>query len=459
VKKRSMNPLTKLYDQNNITNNRLRRDLSLFIYAASLGTIFFTVTGGTAFTGFSSALHATDLQYSILFGVPAAFSILQFLASWLMEKTRKRKTIFIVSGIIQRALWIPVALVPLFIPFSQPLLRLWLVVVLLSLSSVAAMFMNVTFFSWLGDIVPIHIRGRYLSLRYSIFTAMGLISAVVASIFLDMIPGITGYMYVFGVISLFGVADIVCFIWIHDPPMHVTQHEPFVKSLHGILKDKGFMLYLLFWTAWMFAWNLSGPFYSKYALDKLGISLTTTTLIGQVAYGVMAVVFVQWWGRKLDLHGHHWVLLRCGVVLCVLPLVWLFAKPGDIWPMLIASLGTGVFFCGIDVTSVQMLVSVTPLRNRSVFIAMYMVVTSLIGGSLANFAGGKILSILGELNFSFLGIQIDRYKLLFAGACILRALIVLLLLPLIANTKQHNQEDINVDQEERIGGNACKEPT
>lgn len=459
MKKRSLNPLTNLYDQNNVVDKRLRRDLNLFTYAVALGTVFFSISiGSTPFTGFASALGTDDLQFSILLAVPVAASFLQFFASWLMERTRKRKSIFIVSGIIQRALWIPVALIPLFVPMDKPVLRLWLVITLISMSSIANMFMNVTFFSWLGDIVPMHVRGRYLSLRYSISTAMGLLSAVVASLVLDRLPGLNGYAIVFGVVALFGVADIVCFIWIRDPPMHVTEHEPFMKSLSGIFKDKGFLLYLLFWTAWMFAWNLPGPFYSKYALDKLGISLSVTTLAGQVAYGMMAVLFVQWWGRQLDRHGHHWVLVRCGLVLCVLPLLWLFARPGEFWPMLVSSLGTGIFFCGIDVTSVQMLVTVTPQRNRSMFIAMYMVITSIVGGSLANLAGGKLLSMMGELHITFLGMQFDRYKLLFAGSCVLRLLIVLVLLPMIAQLKQTELENTGMNNQERDDSHVGKEP-
>ena len=44
------------------------------------------------------------------------------------------------------------------------------------------------------------------------------------------------------------------------------------------MKNKGFMLYLLFWTAWSFCWNLPGPFYNKYALGPLGINLIWVTL-------------------------------------------------------------------------------------------------------------------------------------------------------------------------------------
>jgi MFS family permease len=455
---RFTNPFSSLYDRNGIADKRLRRDLNLFVSAVAFGSMFFTVSAGTPFTNFAIALGADDFHFSVLFAIPAAFAVLQFFASWLMEKTRKRKLIFVASGIVQRALWIPIALVPMFMPMDKPELRLWAVIAILSMSSIASMFMNVSFFSWLGDIVPLRIRGRYLGLRYSISTATGLVSVLAASLALDRMPGLEGYAVVFGILALFGVADIVQFIWIRDPPMAEPHREPFVKSLMDAFRNKGFVLYLLFWTAWAFCWNLPGPFYNKYALETLRISLPVVTLAGQVAYAVMAVLLVQWWGRRLDAHGHHWVLTRCGLVLCALPLVWLFASPGSVWPILVASLGTGIFFCGVDLTSVQMLVTVTPQRNRSVYIAFYMVITSVVGVSLANLTGGWLLEWMGDLSFRFAGVQFDRYKVLFAGASALRLVIVLLLLPLIAGIGKEKNDSVEPNNEREAEEYAGKEP-
>ena len=445
---RLTNPLNGLYGQAGIVDKNLRRDLNLFISSVSLGMVFFAIANGTPFTGFASALGADDLFFSILLAVPIAATLLQFLASWIMEKTRQRKWIFVISGLIQRVLWVPVALVPVFVPMDQPMLRKWMVIVFLTMSSVAGSFMNVTFFSWLGDKVPLAIRGRYLGIRSSIATALGLASATIASFVLDQITGLTGYVWVFGVASLFGIADIATFIWVKDTGMHPREnHDTYMKSFLGILKDKSFLQYLLFWTAWIFCWSLAGPFYAKYTLDKLHFSMTLTTLTGQVASSIMTVIFMQIWGKLLDRHGHHWVLLRCGIVACVLPLFWVFASPGSIVPVLLFSMSVGMFLSGVDLTSVQMLMTVTPTHNRSIYIALYTVFTSLLGQSLGNLVGGSLLDWMGELSFAFAGIHFDRYKVLFVATGILRAGIILLLLPLIKNIKSHGEPEQAATQE------------
>lgn len=445
--KLNFHPLKTLYDQNAIHDKALRRDLSLFIYSVSAGTVFFAISTGTPFTGLAVALGANDLFYSLLFAIPISTSVLQFFASWLMERTRQRKVIFIISGLIQRSLWIPVALVPLFVPMGDGQLRLWAIIGLTTLSSLAGSFMNVTFFSWLGDVVPLRMRGRYLGVRSSISTVLGLLSAFAASLVLDAISGLQGYVIVFGVGALFGITDIATFFWIRDPGM-VPSDTHYGKALKAALHERPFLIYLLFWTAWIFTWNLSGPFFTKYCLDHLRLNLTITTLAGQVAGGLMTFLFIQRWGHLLDSHGFRWVLLRSGLVGCLTSLVWLFAAPGQFWPLLVFSLLNGVFVCGVDVTSVQMLVSVTPQQNRSIYIAIYMVVTSVLGSSLGYLCGGALLDWMGDLRFQALGIAFDRYKVLFTGASVLRLGVILALLPYMAGAiSNHAAQELPAGKE------------
>ena len=105
-----------------------------------------------------------------------------------------------------------------------------------------------------------------------------------------------------------------------------------------------------------------------------------------------------------------------------------------------------------------MLVTATPQKNRSLYIAFYMVITSIIGVSLANIAGGKLLEWMGNLSFSFAGIQFDRYKVLFAAACALRLAIVLAVLPLIAGLKQEKPEFVESYEDKEAGKYDGEEP-
>ena len=116
------------------------------------------------------------------------------------------------------------------------------------MATASGSFMNISFTSWLADVVPIHIRGRYLGLRSSISTLFGLTGALVASLVIQKMPGLDGYMLVFGVATVFGIGDIATFIWIKDPPMHAVEHHRFFDSMKTVLRDRNYVKYLIFWT-------------------------------------------------------------------------------------------------------------------------------------------------------------------------------------------------------------------
>jgi hypothetical protein len=65
---------------------------------------------------------------------------------------------------------------------------------------------------------------------------------------------------------------------------------------------------------------------------------------------------------------------------------------------------------------------------------------------------------MGELSFQFAGMQFDRYKVLFTASCALRLMIVLLLLPLIANVKQDKPENVESYEVKGADEDVRKEP-
>lgn len=60
---------------------------------------------------------------------------MQLTISRVLEKMRKRSFLLIGFGLIARLMWIPVALVPYFIPANAGTLRIWAILVLVMLLS------------------------------------------------------------------------------------------------------------------------------------------------------------------------------------------------------------------------------------------------------------------------------------------------------------------------------------
>lgn len=446
------NPLSRLYSEYGLEPKH-RQDLNSIIVAVVLGTIFGNITTGTPLTGLARDLGASDFFYALLMALPIAGGTMQFVASWLIERAGRRKRLFVIFGVIQRSLWLPVGLVPYVMPMAPAQLRLWTVILLVTLAAMSGAFVNVGFFSWLGCLVPLRMRGRYLALRASFALMAGVVASLGSSYLLDTLPGMSGYPVVFSIAAACGVMDILCYVKMTDPPMEKTEHQPFHLMLREALSRPVFMRYLLYWTVWAFFINLGGPFLGLYMLGPLKLSFTMVTLSGVVISSSIQALITPRWGALLDRYSAPWVLRRCLVAAGLIPLLWVFARPGLVWPVMLYNGLYALPVAGINLSSTQMLIAYTPEKNRSLFVAMYSVITSLFGGAGGYLAGGALLELMGSLEFDWMGLTFDRYKILFIASMLLMAVFSLLALKSLEKaTSKHP------DQGPADGTLAGKEP-
>ena len=121
-----------LFDETGLNKDTVK-SLKLVILAIVFGTICFNITGGVAMTGYLKLLGVSDFVYGLIIAIGPVTSVLQIFASFILERTRKRKFILILAGIIQRTAWLPFGLVPIVLPMSGPALHIWMAVLFLSM--------------------------------------------------------------------------------------------------------------------------------------------------------------------------------------------------------------------------------------------------------------------------------------------------------------------------------------
>lgn len=78
-----------LYDTTGLAKET-RKNLRLVILGVVIGNVSFTITGGTALTGYIKALGASDFVYSVLLAMPYVAKFMQLVTSYILERTRKR---------------------------------------------------------------------------------------------------------------------------------------------------------------------------------------------------------------------------------------------------------------------------------------------------------------------------------------------------------------------------------
>lgn len=416
-----------------IAGSELRRSLNLIILAITFGMAFFTVYTGPALTGFTRSLGAGDLVYAVIMAMPVVGGVVQVFASYFLENTGKRKPIFIFFGFIHRLFWIPIALVPLLFPASLNTIRIWSVTLLITISSVANSITSVAFTSWMGSLVPMDIRGRFFSKRTMISTITCALTALGVGKFLDLVPGFNGYAIVFIVVALLGSVDIVCFIWIKDPPMELPEEKiPFFKLFTQPYGNPNYMRFILFVSVFNFGVNFAGPFFNVYMLEHLKMDFFIISLFTQFISNISTIIFIRYWGRLADKYGNKPVMAACCTLIIILPFLWLFVTPQNYFIILFINFLGGALWPGYDMTAMNLSIWLAPEKNRSIYVANYTLIISLIGIATAYVCGGAFMEfsrdLVNHLNIPLFNFKIDSFKILFASSGLIRLIAVSFLL-------------------------------
>ncbi len=429
-------PHIRLYDTTGLSQD-VQTGLNLAILAVTFCMVFTNVTTGAAWTGYQRKLGADALALGIISAIPVAASTLQIVASYILEKWQKRRALFLVFGLISRLSWVVIGLIPLLIPIPHEHLRIVALMVLLAVSAAGGAFINVSFYSLMGDLVPLRIRGRYFSARQAVSLLAGILTGLFVSWLMDRAEGFTGYIIVLVVAGVFGTLDICCFFKVNWPAMPARERkgEGFFAMLRAVLRDKGYMKIVGYFTAWMFSVNLIGPFTNMYFLEEVKMTFTEITLLNQILPNLATVLVIGWWGRQMDRYGNQPVVQTAGLYCMLLPLTYLFTGPRSFLMLPFAHVLSGMAWPASDLGQQNMYMAKAPDRNRSMYIAVFFASTQLFGTAFSNFIGGLLMSgpalALQELHLSFAGFSLSRFDYLFILSGLLRTACVLLLLPLL----------------------------
>ncbi|MDR3084917.1 MAG: MFS transporter, partial [Christensenellaceae bacterium] len=274
--------------------------LDIIILSAAVGMFLFANTGGAALTGYASAFGAGEFVFGLISALPILASLVQLYVSYLIEKTGQRKKLFLIGGVIQRTAWVVVAFIPILVPEFAASSRIWVLLTLITLAAMAGSFVNVSHVSMMAEVVPMEIRGRYITTRQRTTTLFSLAAGLGAAFILDHLPGYWGYTVVFGVGGLCGIADILLYTKFEFPqlPRNERRFSLFEGAL-GCFKDEKTRRFLVFWMVWGFGINLSSAFFNKYALEMLGLSFTQIILFGQITSNLLSIFVLPRWGRCL----------------------------------------------------------------------------------------------------------------------------------------------------------------
>ncbi len=394
-----------------------------------------SISGGVGenyVTPFALSLGANSAHIGFLTSFAGLFGpISQIIGSRLIEKyDRKKLIIFFVA--LQSLSWLLFVLAGVFFlnkyspEFVVPFLILSYIIYVI-FGSLAAP----PWFSMMGDIVPNKIRGDYFSKRNRINGAISLIVTLGAAFWLDYTK--REDIIIIGFILLFIIASISRFISTyyftkHYIPIIKLEKDYYFSPLEFIKKApyNNFGRFAIFMALINLSVNIAGPFFAVYMLKELQFNYVWFTVINMSA-GLFAVIFIHLWGKFSDKYGNREVLRLSGLLIPILPILWIFS-PNPYYLIFIPQLLSGIAWAGFNLAASNYIYDAVTVQRRAIVVSYY---------SLLNGIGVFTGAILGGLVAYYVHLSfINIFLFIFIISGILRGLVFILMFPHIQEVRK-----------------------
>jgi MFS family permease len=165
------------------------------------------------------------------------------------------------------------------------------------------------------------------------------------------------------------------------------------------------------------------PFYLFYLLQELQMPLWQTVVVWS-AIGIGTSVASPAAGRIVDRHGHRPVLIIAAYGKPIIALLFALVGPRSAFPVLLVwSFVDGVLNAGLLVATNGYMLTISPQRNRSMFVATITGLSGLAGG-LAGLLTGKGLDMISEFRADLFGREWNHFQLMFFVCFLLRCAVI-----------------------------------
>lgn len=430
-----------------LSGPELRRAMRYVTTAWMFGAIWMHALAGAPLTLFATQLGLSEFQFGLLSAMPFGAALLSLPAASLTDRTGQRKRIFLISLYINRLLWIVIGAVPTWLiwRYGPDASALAIAIFLFSsfLMHSGQAIGSPAWVSWMADVVPDRVRGRYFARRrqWGIVTAIP--AAWVAGWVLDhYVSEQAGSMTlmivcttIFTVSAMFGVVDIALFHWVPHS-VHPKPRQPFFQMIVTPLKDARFMWFSICTAILWFAVAGQGQFVSKYLMEHLQISSTQTQMIVLVTPLLTQFLVLPLWGKAIDRYGKKPSMMLAVLGIVPVGIGWLLMNSGQSWlGYILACLGAA-WWTGVELANFNLVLELsgTSGKNGSAGGSAYVAVNTVVV-NIAGMLGGIFYGIVAETLRDFhydLGLKwlapLSFYEVLFAISAVLRLTAVIPLL-------------------------------
>ncbi len=380
--------------------------------------------GGAIIMGWALYLGCGPFWVGLLGALPFLAQLMQLPGAWLTSRFGARR-MALRTVLCSRLAFLPLVALP-FLPLSLEVKRAVLVAVAAAHHGLGILCNN-AWVTWMGDLVPTRLRGRYFGRRTALSTLAGALATLTTGTFLDGArasdrTGLALATLAFCACVL-GALSTALMTLKHDPARHRVVTPFRAARMLQPLRDGAARRLLAYGMSWNAALGLAGPFFTLYLVQDLKLGFTLAALQGSSA-SFARMLSAPLWGRLIDRHGPRRVLRVCSLGLVLSPVLWVLAGPERWWPIALEALLGGVLLSGHGLAAFALPLAVAPARERPFYHAAF----AMAGGAsfaLASAAGGALVQAFPPSHV-LLGATCTALQLTFLVAALARAFAALL---------------------------------
>ncbi|MDA1215795.1 MAG: hypothetical protein O2812_02850 [Chloroflexi bacterium] len=168
-----------------LTEQDVNKGLRMMTLEGTVSLGFFSITTTWFLAAYALSLGASNLQIGLLAAAPFLTRLLQIPSILLVERIRRRKAIAVLTWVPAQLLWIPAALIPVFIDVPGGL-AISLLLGIVTLRGVLVAVVDTAWQGWARDLVPQQILGRFYSRRLAYATITASVFGIGAAVFVDV---------------------------------------------------------------------------------------------------------------------------------------------------------------------------------------------------------------------------------------------------------------------------------
>ncbi|MDX1507141.1 MAG: MFS transporter [Woeseiaceae bacterium] len=392
--------------------------------------------GETYISAFALFLKASTPQIGLLASLPPLLgSLAQILSAALGRLTGRRKPIILVGASIQAFAWLPIALLPLL--FSEHAVAILITCV--TAYHCGAHLAAPQWASLMGDLVPPKRRGRFFARRTRVIALVTFLSLATGGQIQQAATAagwtLAGFLSLFTIAMAARAVSTYHLSRMQDPAGHVAALQlPAREQWWRQLVGSNFVRFSMFYALMQFAVAIASPFFAVYMLRDL--QFTYAQFMANTGMSVLAqFLTLSQWGRISDVFGNRRVLSVTGLMLPLMPLLWVFSQ--DFWYLLLVQLISGMSWAGFTLGATNFLYDLVSRENRASYLAVHNVLSS-VGIFCGAVLGGYLGLILPRYADSFAAPLMWFGSLLgvFAISAALRMIVLLILLPKIREVRR-----------------------